>query len=343
MDKKVFDRFQDSLGEQRDNIQEWLDTATAEQKEIRLNSLPESVVEQRLLVLDSAAAKAQDKTLGLCEVCHEYIEEGRLEVDYTAKVCIDHFTNDQRRVLEKELELSQKVQKALLPQTVPDLPGLELAAYSQPARIVGGDYFDFFEFKDGSLGFVVADVMGKGLAASMLMASLQASLRILVTQEKDPCEVITRLNRLFLHNIHLIKFVTLFLARYDSKSRTLNYCNAGHNPPVLISDMQHTWLDSTCPAIGLVEDLKSRSVQITLAPGDLLVLYTDGVTEANDSSEQEFGNDRLIDSVKKSPQLTAREAIASLRRAVQEFTNGEALRDDTTIVALRLNNANATF
>jgi phosphoserine phosphatase RsbU/P len=336
MDKKIFERFQESLEEQRDNVQEWLDTATAEQKEIRLNSLPESVVEQRLLVLDSAAAKAEDETLGLCEVCHEYIEEGRLEVDYTAKVCIDHFTNDQRRVLEKELELSQKVQKALLPQTVPDLPGLEIAAYSQPARIVGGDYFDFFEFKDGSLGFVVADVMGKGLAASMLMASLQASLRILVTQEKDPCEVISQLNRLFLHNIHLIKFVTLFLARYDSHSRTLNYCNAGHNSPVLISKNQHKWLESTTPAIGLVEDFKSRSVQITLEPSDLLVLYTDGVTEARNSSEEEFGESRLVESVNKSTPLSAKEAIASLRRAVQEFTNGEALLDDTTIVALKL-------
>src|SRR5262249_7282964 len=100
MDKKTFDRFQDSLEEQRDNIQEWLDTATAEQKEIRLNSLPESAVQQHLLVLDSAAAKAEDETLGICEICHERIEEGRLEVDYTTKVCIDHFTDDQRRVLE---------------------------------------------------------------------------------------------------------------------------------------------------------------------------------------------------------------------------------------------------
>jgi phosphoserine phosphatase RsbU/P len=336
MDKKAFDRFQDSLEEQRDNIQDWLDTATTEQKQIRLNSLPETAVQQHLLVLDSAAAKAEDESLGICEVCHEYIEEGRLEVDYTAKVCIDHFTNEQRRVLEKELELSQKVQKALLPQTVPDLPGIEIAAYSQPARIVGGDYFDFFEFKDGSLGFVVADVMGKGLGASMLMASLQASLRILVTEEKDPCEVIARLNRLFLHNIHLIKFVTLFLARYDLRSRKMNYCNAGHNPPVLISKQKHSWLDSTCPAIGLVEDLKSRSVEISLQPSDLLVLYTDGVTEANDSSEEEFGNDRLVESVNKSTPLSAKEAVASLRRAVQDFTKGEALRDDSTIVALKL-------
>src|SRR5262249_23433087 len=160
-----------------------------------------------------------------------------------------------------------------------------------------------------SLGFVVADVMGKGLAASLLMASLQASLRILVTQEKDPCEVISRLNRLFLHNIHLIKFVTLFLARYDSHSRTLNYCNAGHNAPVLISKKQHSWLQSTCPAIGLVEDLKSRSVQITLEPNDLLVMYTDGVTEANDSSDVEFGDDRLVESVNKSTPLSAKEAV----------------------------------
>src|SRR5262249_34364665 len=154
-------------------------------------------------------------------------------VDYTASVCIDHYTDDQRRKLENELQLSQKVQKALLPQQVPDLPGLELAAYSQPARIVGGDYFDFFKFKNGSPGFVIAAVMGKGVAASLLMASLQASLRILVTEEDSPAEVARRLNQLFCHNINLAKFVTLFLARYEPESRTLYYCNAGHNPPLL--------------------------------------------------------------------------------------------------------------
>src|SRR6185503_8199767 len=132
-----------------------------------------------------------------CVVCNDYVETSRLEVDYTAHVCIDHYTDDQRRRLEKELELSQKVQKALLPQEIPDMPGLELAAFSQPARIVGGDYFDFFTFSDGSSGFVIADVMGKGIAASLLMASFQASLRILISQENSPTEVVKRLNELF--------------------------------------------------------------------------------------------------------------------------------------------------
>lgn len=117
-------------------------------------------------------------------------------MDFTASVCIDHCSAEQRRELEAELELSHKVQKAL-PQEIPHIPGLQLAAFSQPAAIVSGDYFDFFRFRDGALGLAVADVVGKGLPASMLMANLQAALRILVPESDGPAAVIRRLNRLF--------------------------------------------------------------------------------------------------------------------------------------------------
>src|SRR3990172_3968498 len=195
MDTKLFERFRDSLMAQRRNIKEWLRVSPPEEKQLRLGPVRETAVQEHLEVLNTAVAKAEDKSLGLCTVCDDYIEMSRLEVDYTACVCIDHYTEDQRRTLENELELSQKVQKALLPQQIPDLPGLDLAAFSQPARIVGGDYFDFFNFADDSPGFVVADVMGKGVAASLLMASLQASLRILVTEDESPGNVAKRLNQ----------------------------------------------------------------------------------------------------------------------------------------------------
>jgi sigma-B regulation protein RsbU (phosphoserine phosphatase) len=336
MDKAIFDRLRNSLVEQRDNIQEWLENTPAEEKQTRLGPFKETAVQDHLDVLDTAANKADDKTLGICEVCHDYVEPSRLEVDYTANVCIDHYTDAQRRRLERELELSQKVQKALLPQEIPNLPGIELAAFSQPARIVGGDYFDFFQFQNGSPGFVIADVMGKGVAASLLMASLQASLRILVTEEKDPCEVIRRLNHLFVHNINLTKFVTLFLARYEPESKVINYCNAGHNAPLLVRTQKNQWLDSTSPAIGLVENFEFASKQIQLEPEDLLVLYTDGVTEAHNSAEEEFGTDRLLNIVTSNRGQSATELVASLRRGIQDFTNAALLEDDTTIVALKV-------
>jgi phosphoserine phosphatase RsbU/P len=342
MDNKIFGRFRESLEEQKQNIEQWLENAEPEEKQIRLGPLDETAVQEHLEVLNSAAAKADDKTLGLCVVCDDYVEISRLEVDYTAHVCIDHYTEDQRRKLERELELSQKVQKALLPQQIPDIQGLELAAYSQPARIVGGDYFDFFTFRNGSPGFVIADVMGKGVAASLLMASLQASLRILVTEEESPAEVAKRLNQIFLHNINLTKFVTIFLARYEPDSRILHYCNAGHNPPLLVrtesSSEPIRWLDSTSAAIGLVEDFKFESAQIHLRPDDLILLYTDGVTEAMNSEEEEFGKERLEEIVLQNTSLSAREIVSALRRTVQQFTNGKPLDDDTTILAVKVQN-----
>ena len=339
MDQKLFERFRESLLEQRQNIEEWLENTPGKEKQVRLGPLDEVAVQEHLEVLNEAATKAEEQTLGLCTVCEEYVETSRLEVDYTASICIDHYTEDQRRTLEKELELSQKVQKALLPQQIPDLAGLELAAFSQPARIVSGDYFDFFHFQDGSPGFVIADVMGKGIAASLLMASLQASLRILVTEEKSPCVVIKRLNQIFCHNINLTKFVTIFLVRYEQDSKTLHYCNAGHNPPLLFRTNKPDsvqWLDSTSAAIGLVEDFQFVEANVRLSSGDLLLLYTDGVTEALNSTEEEFGTERLAEIVLRTPDTSPRELVAALRRSIQEFTNGHPLEDDTTILAVKV-------
>ncbi len=339
MDDKLFVRFRDSILEQRQNIEEWLETTPTEEKQVRLGPLDEAAVKEHLEVLNTAATRAEDQTLGLCTVCEEYVETSRLEVDYTASICIDHYTEEQRRKLEKELELSQKVQKALLPQQIPDLAGLELAAFSQPARIVGGDYFDFFHFHDGSPGFVIADVMGKGIAASLLMASLQASLRILVTEEGSPSDVIKRLNQIFCHNINLTKFVTIFLARYDPETRTLHYCNAGHNPPLLCRANKLepvNWLDSTSAAIGLVEDFQFVGTHVKLAAGDLLLLYTDGVTEALNSTEEEFGTVRLAEMMLRNPEASPQELVAALRRSVQQFTNAQPPEDDTTILAVRI-------
>ena len=339
MDEKLFGRFRESLVEQREKIEEWLQEAPVEEKQARLGPLDETAVREHLDVLNDAAVKAEDKTLGICTVCNDYVEISRLEVDYTASICIDHYTEEQRRKLEKELALSQKVQKALLPQQIPVIPGLELAAYSQPARIVGGDYFDFFNFQDGSHGFVIADVMGKGVAASLLMASLQASLRILVTEEQSPADVVKRLNQIFCHNINLTKFVTIFLARFEENSKTLQYCNAGHNPALLFrqdSEQPVRWLDSTSAAIGLVEDFKFVCAEVILQPNDLLLLYTDGVTEALSPEEEEFGTDRLAEIVSRNHSASPGELVAALRRTVQMFTNGKGLEDDTTILAARV-------
>lgn len=341
MSSNVFDTVRASLVTQRQNLSAWLDQTSSQEKRMRLGPVGEQEVQSHLQVLDEALEKADDHSLGLCEVCHDYVEPSRLEMDYTACVCLEHLADEERRRLEADLELSQKVQQALLPQQTPDIPGMQLAAFSQPARIVGGDYFDFLNFRDGSHGLVIADVVDKGLAASLLMASLQASLRILVSESDSPAGVAQRLNELFIHNIHLTQFVTLFLARYDHVTRSLHYCNAGHNPPLIYRRLaggisQAQWLQPTGAAIGLVEQFVFGDHTVTLQPGDSLLLYTDGVTEARNLRGEEFRPEGLLDFMHQHASLPATDLLRELRRTLQGFASGQPLADDTTIVAGQL-------
>lgn len=340
MDTKVFERIRVNLLEQHQNLTAWLAATPARKKQVRLGPIDEQAVQAHLQVLDTAIEKTENQTLGLCEVCHDYIEPERLEVDYSCCVCLDHLSAEEKDRLEFELELSSKVQQALLPQQVPDIPGLELAAFSRPADIVGGDYFDFFRFRDKAHGLVIGDVAGKGMSASLLMASLQASLRTLAPDYDSPAEVVRRLNQLFCHNIHLSKFVTLFLAHYDPQTQNLSYCNAGHNPPLLCRARSNgkepfLWLDPTGAAIGLVEEFQFGVETVRLAPGDVLLLYTDGVTEAIDPQEEEFGQGRLAELVRQNSDGSAQELVREVRQGLQEFSHGQAPADDTTIVACK--------
>lgn len=339
MDTEVFERIRVSLQEQRQNLTDWFTAAPAWKKQVRLGPVDERAIKARVQVLDTAIEKTKTHTLGLCEVCHDYIEPSRLEMDYTCCVCLDHLSAEEKNRLESELELATKVQQALLPQQVPeDIPGLELAAFSRPAEIVGGDYFDFFHFQDGVHGLVIGDVAGHGMSASLLMASLQASLRTLALDYHAPVDVVRRLNLLFCHNIHLTKFVTLFLARFEAQTNELTYCNAGHNPPLLYRSRPNGqdrlfYLRPTGAAIGLVEDFQFEAETVTLMPGDILLLYTDGVTEAMNPDDEEFGQERLVELVRSGAHWSAQELVRQVRHRLQAFTHGQPPADDTTIVA----------
>jgi sigma-B regulation protein RsbU (phosphoserine phosphatase) len=247
----------------------------------------------------------------------------------------------EQRQLETELELSQEVQRALLPQVPPDIPGLELAAFSRSAQIVGGDTFDFLQYRDGAHAIAIADVAGHGVSAGLLVAGVQAALRTLVPDSLAPDEVMTRVNRLFNHNIHFTTFVTLFLTRLEAGGRTLFYSNAGHNPPLLYCSKRDgassiTWLGPTGAAIGLVEEFRPGLGSLELTPGDVLLLYTDGITEALNGEGQPFGEDGLAMFVQDSFRLPAQQLTQRLWRVLQEFTGGGPLADDATAVAMKV-------
>ena len=342
MDTSTFQRFKDSLLARRNSLSAWLVSTPPEEQHLRLGQAEAGQLEEQFQVIDTAIGEASDQTLGLCEVCHDYVETRRLEMDYTCHICLDHLSEAERSRLEDELELAMVVQRSLLPQRLPEIPGLEFAAFSRPAQIVGGDYFDFLHFADGSHGVAIADVAGHGVSSSLLMASLQTALRTLAMVSASPEEVVQRIDHLYHHNINFASFVTLFLGRFDLNQQSFTYCNAGHNPPLVLRNgngavSDHEWLRPTGAAIGLVEGATYQAEKIQLNTGDMLILYTDGVTEAANPQGEQYGWDRLAESLHAAGDVSPRRLVAALRSSLQDFAAGQPLDDDTTIVVCKVN------
>jgi sigma-B regulation protein RsbU (phosphoserine phosphatase) len=334
---ELYERIQEGLQEKQKEITEFLETAPETEKNVCLGE-DEECIENHLHVIETSLEKIEDNTLGVCVICHGYVDTQLLEMDYTAAVCLDHYSDEERRRLESELELSQVVQRALLPQRVPNIKGVELAAFSRPSEIIGGDYFDFFKFRDGTHGLVIADVSGHGVSAAMLMSSLQMALRTMAPDTDSPAEILERINRFYIHNIHFTTFVTVFLARFDPNTLTLTYINAGHNPPAVRRRKDSTiiWLKPTAPAIGLAEEFHPTMESIAFSEGDSLLLYTDGVTEVMNISNEEFGQERLAELVHQNAERPAPDLLQAVRQALSAFGGNRPLVDDVTMVALKI-------
>ncbi len=338
MANKIFNDIQSGLEQKRDNLYHWLEATPEEKQEVQLGCVDETNVEEHLHVIDNSLEKIEAGTFGICEVCHEQVDSELLQMDYTATVCLGHFTEEQLRELETELELSQVVQRALLPQHVPAIDGMDIAAFSRPAQIVSGDYFDFVDFKDGAHGFVMADVSGHGVSAGMLMTSLQMAFHTLVPEAVSPVDVLERINRVYMHNINFTTFVTIFFAKFDPHTRILTYANAGHNSAYVhhAAAGGETWLHPTGPAIGLMDGFLLRAEEVKLEPGDTLLLYTDGVTEASDSEGLEFGEDKLAEVVHQHADASVEELIQRILRALKVHSSDSPLVDDVTLVACKV-------
>ena len=334
---ETLERIQIRLDEKRQNLTEFLETASDAEKDTCLCD-DEHCIQEHLHVIETSLEEIENETLGLCEICHGFVETSRLEMDYTAHVCLDHYSDEERRRLESELELSQIVQRALLPQRMPNIAGVELAAFSRPSEIIGGDYFDFFNYRDGAHGLVIADISGHGVSAGMLMSSLQAALRTMAPDTEVPAEILERINRFYIHNINFTTFITIFLARFDPETRILSYVNAGHNPPVVHRKQtgEIHWLTRTAPAIGLAEDFRPKTASVTLERGDSLLLYTDGLTEALNLKMEQFGHERLAELFVQSVNLTMPDIVQVVRQTVNEFSDRVPLVDDATLIALKI-------
>jgi sigma-B regulation protein RsbU (phosphoserine phosphatase) len=237
--------------------------------------------------------------------------------------------------LQQELQESQEIQAALMPKALPEVEGLDLAIAWKPARTVGGDYFDVLKFSDRHTAFCIADVAGKGMPAALLMSNVQAVLKSFASDVVGPDELCARVNNVMCDNIVSHRFITCFYALLDNQNRKLSYTNAGHCPPMLIRDGACLRLKEGGPVLGIFPNRPYVEGNIELQHGDCLVLFTDGVTEARNSTGREFGEDRLQKLLTGSSKLRAADLRDRIMEAVNEFTEGEVY-DDATLMVVRV-------
>lgn len=240
--------------------------------------------------------------------------------------------------LEKELDMARRVQVSLLPRRMPEVTGWEFVAHWKPARQVGGDYYDMIPLESGQIGLVIADVTDKGMPAALFMAFTRSIIRSNLDNTPFPAAGITRANRLICQESDNGLFVTMFYGLLNPFTGELIYVNAGHNPPILVTTsgetpaVSTTWLTNTGMALGIQEEVIYKQGSIMLNPGDFIAMYTDGVTEAMDAGDEQFGMERLQRVLLENQEKPAAEIASALEMALDQFTGGLPPSDDITIV-----------
>ncbi len=283
------------------------------------------------------------------------IDEDKLEMSPTIKHLpfIQTLTNiilvaieNQKLTLEnirqegerKEMKMASDMQSMLFPSSLPNDDKLEIAAYYQPHQQVGGDYYDFIRINKNEVVFCMADVSGKGVSAALLMANFQANLRALFKHNSSLPEVILELNELVFNNAKGEKFITLFVAKYNTVTKVLTYINAGHNPPLLISKHNPMMLTTGCIGLGMMEEIKRiKEGIITVAHGSILLCYTDGLVEQNNNMDEEFGYEKVASMLVRKSELPMHEVNSYLINSLNKFKQNRPYIDDIALLSCRFN------
>ncbi len=249
---------------------------------------------------------------------------------------IEEVSNAER--LKGEMEIAKKIQSSLLPGTPPEIPGLELAGRCLPATQVGGDYYGFFPHSESEIGVVIADVSGHDVGSAFIMATARSSLRSEVLARKSPARILKDTNFVLHDDLNNAeKFITMFYAEYDGRTNILRYSNAAHNHPLLLHNGVCEELDTDGIFIGMWEQVEFEEKCIHLQPNDFVILYTDGVVEAKNNTDNMFGMERLFNMLKNvSVHLTAQELMEKLYTEVEQFSGSAERSDDITVVVLKV-------
>jgi phosphoserine phosphatase RsbU/P len=332
-----------------DDAKSWVNSPQlAEQERRKLVSLDPQLlipltVKQRLLGIISLGQKRSEApySSGDVRVLKSVAMQTALALSNAELTSAIGIEIGRREKLNREIEIAREVQERLFPQRLPEIAGLDYFGFCRTALGVGGDYYDFLALPDGKLGIALGDVSGKGIAAALTMASLQASLRAdAMRAGNDIAGLITRVNAMLYDASTEDRYATLFYAQYDPTTRRLSYVNAGHCPPILLrahaTNGAAERLDQAGgTVVGLLPECAYEQAEVSLAPGDLLVIYTDGFSEAMNPSFEEWGEKRLLDAVSTCNNLPAKVSITKIMQAADAFASGAPQSDDMTLVILR--------
>ncbi len=289
---------------------------------------------QLLSQVDQALARIEDGTLGVCQVCHGTVEEERILRDPLTSVCLDCLTPNQQRALEYDLELAARIQNGLLPAADISIPGFGIAYHYRPAGVVGGDYCDVIPDDRGGLYFIIADVAGKGVAAAMLTANLRAVMRALVPMGLPLKKMLGQANRLFCESKLPMQYATLVVG-HSSANGAVELVNAGHLPALLLHGSQVECFDSNDLPLGMFCDQEFTPVRTQLRPQDTLVLFTDGVSEAENPAGEEYGTQALRTLLEQTALCCPERLVDACRKQVEEFRAGGLRADDETLLAVQ--------
>ena len=307
------------------------------ERRVRLQAVARSVsedyVNDLLAEIDATLRRIDEGSYGVCETCQDPIEPELIAQNPLCRYCLDHLSKAERKAHEEDLELATQIQTRLLPARDIAAGGWETHYRYQPAGFVSGDYCEVIEGDGKSLFFAVGDVAGKGVAASLLMTHLSAILRSLLSLELPLAEVMSRANRLFCDSTPVTHFATLAAARTTENG--VDLCNAGHCRPLLLGRDGAQRIDSTGLPLGLFCDGRYAVRQLRLDPGDTLVLYSDGITEAQDLDGAEYEEERLIRTLVGHAARDAKMLAEAVLRDVAAFRGAHPQQDDLTLLVVR--------
>jgi sigma-B regulation protein RsbU (phosphoserine phosphatase) len=311
----------------------------SDHKESFTRYLHSGVSESRRRIMETVGRRKEEREV-LIEIAFNDMElQGkRWFVAFIRDITERKMAEQELREHEEQFRVAREIQQHLFPKASPQLAGYDLAGVSHPAEATGGDYFDYVPMLNDGLGLVVGDVTGHGVGPALLMAETRAYLRIVGLNREDAGEVLTRANMVLADDVGYERFVTLILARLDAATRCLTYANAGHSAGLVLGpdgQVRHT-LKRTGLPLGIKPDTQYRAAPaITLQPGELVLLLTDGIEEAVSPKDELFGMDRTLAVVRQHQQEPAARIVEELYKAVQEFSGGGALQDDFTVIVLK--------